>query len=97
MRWIRERLVMLMTIAFVALAVGQNTTASSVAVGIAVVAVGMLVAAQYGGLGVRSRELTVGGRAHAHKESLVDVASPRHPLTPGRPLSRAPGRVVSAA
>lgn len=97
MRWMRDRLVMALTLVFVALAVAQGGTASSLAVGVAVVAVAALLGANYASREFRWRELTVGGRAREHRESLADMASPRHPSTPGRPLSRAPGRVIAAA
>jgi disulfide bond formation protein DsbB len=97
MRWWEQRVVMLMTFVFLALAVAQGGSAASVATGIAVIAVGMLLAARSVGVAVTSRELTIGARARQHRESLSDVAAPRHPLTPGRPKSRAPSEAFSAA
>lgn len=88
---------MLMTIAFVALAVAQSASGASIAIGVAIVAVGVLLGARNASRSIHGREITVGGRARAHKESLAGMASPRHPGTPGRPLSRAPGRALSAA
>lgn len=42
-------------------------------------------------------ELAVGARSRAHRESLSHQAEPAHPLTAGRPLSRAPGAASPAA
>ena len=42
-------------------------------------------------------ELAVGARSRAHRESLSHQAEPAHPLTAGRPLSRAPGVASPAA
>jgi hypothetical protein len=81
---------MLMTLALVALAVGPTASASGIAAGIAVIAIGMLLGARYAGVSIHSRELTIGDRARQHRESLADVAAPRHPSTPGRRRSRAP-------
>jgi hypothetical protein len=97
MRSIRERLAMVMTLAFLALAVSQAGSAGVVATAIAVIAVGMLLGARYAGVTIRSRELTIGERARQHRESMADVAAPRHPATPGRTRSRAPAEGLAAA
>jgi disulfide bond formation protein DsbB len=97
MQWARERLVMIMTLVFVALAVAQTGSTATLAIGVALAAVGVVLGAQIASREIHWREITVGGRARAHKESLAGMASPRHPATPGRPRSRAPGRSFAAA
>ena len=43
-----------------------------------------------------SRELTIGARAHAHREAMNSLPAPAHPSTAGRPRTRAPSMVVPA-
>ena len=97
MRWLRARLVMIMTVVFVALAVAQTESSTAMAATIVGLAVVAALGARYAALVIRSREITVGRRAHEHREGLVEVAAPRHPSTPGRPRTRAPARELRAA
>ena len=83
----------------IALALGQASpleTASVLATGL-LIAVSVALLARAATRPVAQSELAVGSRARAHRESLGEQAEPAHPLTAGRPLSRAPGAVVSAA
>jgi hypothetical protein len=97
MRWMPERLVMVMTLALLAASITQLQSASGLAAGVAVLAVGMLLAARYSGGGLRSRVVTIGHRARQHRQSLSGMPAPRHPATPGRTRSRAPSRGLAAA
>ena len=45
---------------------------------------------------VGSREMTVGSRAHAHREAMTSLPAPAHPSTAGRPRTRAPSLAVPA-
>ncbi|MCU1579055.1 MAG: hypothetical protein JWP19_1259 [Rhodoglobus sp.] len=92
-----ERLVMAMTLALLAASITQPGSASVLASGVAVLAVGMLLAARYSGGGFRSRVVTIGHRARQHRQSLSGMPAPRHPATPGRTRSRAPSRGLAAA
>lgn len=83
----------------VAFALGQPTplaTAGIVAAGVVALAA-LVVVAHAAARPVARVELVVGSRARAHRESLGEQAEPAHPLTAGRPLSRAPGAAASAA
>jgi len=83
----------------VAMAVGEATplaAAASVAASLLVIAA-VVVASRGAVAAVPHAELAVGARSRAHRESLSRQAEPAHPLTAGRPLSRAPGAVISAA
>lgn len=60
------------------------------AAGLAVIAVAALAGARYAAVVIRSREITVGGRASAHRHALSMMPAPQHPATPGRPRTRAP-------
>ena len=105
MRRIHDRLVMLMTLSFLALVVAQlaqGEGAGALVVGlgaatISAIAVSALLAARYSGALLRSRSLTVGARARQHRESLTSMPEPQHPNTVGRVRSRAPGRIAPAA
>ncbi|GAB2449382.1 hypothetical protein HD599_002012 [Conyzicola lurida] len=97
MRWLTERLVMIMTVSFLVLAVSQSEPSSLVFAGIAALAVSTVLAARYAAVIIRSREITVGERAREHRQSLVEMPQPRHPDTPGRPRTRAPSAVTAAA
>ena len=97
MRWLQARLVMIMTVVFVALAVGQFESSTAIAATIVGLAVVAALGARYAAVVIHSREITVGRRAHEHRESLVEVAAPRYPSTPGRPRTRAPALGLQAA
>ena len=88
---------MLMTLAFVTLAVAQPGAASGVAAGVAILTVALLLGARYAATVIGRRAVTVGNRARAHRESLVGMPAPQHPATPGRTRSRAPAGVTAAA
>jgi len=97
MRRIQDRLVMIMTLLFVAVAVSQTGSPAALVAGIAAAALAAAVAARYGGVVVGSREVTVGARAHAHREALSVMPAPQHPATAGRPRTRAPSMAAFAA
>lgn len=83
----------------VALALGQPSplaTAAVLAASVLFVA-GIALVARNAVRPLAYVELAVGSRARAHRESLARQAEPSHPLTAGRPLSRAPGAAASAA
>lgn len=93
MRWLTERLVMLMTVTFLVLAVAQAADPSTALLaGAVAVATAMLVLAQYSALTIARQSLTVGGRAREHRESLTETPAPQHPDTAGRPRTRAPSQ-----
>ena len=97
MRALYERIVMVTTMLFVALAIAQGGSTAVLVASIAAVAVVSVVAVRYAALVTRSRELVVGERAHAHREVLSGMPEPSHPSTAGRPLTRAPARSIPAA
>lgn len=83
----------------VALALGQASpfaTATVLATGM-LLATSLVLLARAATRPIARVELAVGSRARAHRESLGEQAEPAHPLTAGRPLSRAPGAAPSAA
>jgi hypothetical protein len=45
---------------------------------------------------VTAGSLAVGTRGRAHRESLAEIAAPRHPRTRGRVRARAPGMIAAA-
>ncbi len=63
---------------------------------VASVAAVLLIAAIATVVVVAARELTVGGKAHAHREAMSTLPAPAHPSTAGRPRTRAPSRAVPA-
>ena len=91
MRILQERLIALTAVLFLALALSTQPTAvvASIAAVLIIAAVAALVTG--------SRELTVGSRAHAHRDALTTQPSPAHPSTAGRPRTRAPSMAVPAA
>ena len=70
--------------------------AASVAASLLVIAAAV-VASRGAVTAIPHAELAVGARSRAHRESLSPQAEPAHPLTAGRPLSRAPGVAIPAA
>ena len=97
MRYLNERLVMVMTLSFLALSVAQGEPSSMVFAGIAAIAVSAVLVARYAGIVVRSHDAGSGQPARQHRQSLVGLPEPQHPETPGRPRTRAPSRGVAAA
>ena len=90
MRTILERLTALSAVLFLALAL----TTEPAAIVAAVATVVLITAAA--ALVVGSREMTVGSRAHAHREAMTSLPAPAHPSTAGRPRTRAPSMAVPA-
>lgn len=88
---------MVMTTLFVVLAIAQATQPSALLLGAAAVAAVGILAVRYAALVVGSREMTVGSRAHAHREALSTIPAPAHPTTAGRPRTRAPSQSITAA
>ena len=91
MRILQERLVAVAAVLFLELAL--TTEPAAIAASVAAVLIVAMVAALVTG----SRELTVGSRAHAHRDALTTQPSPAHPSTAGRPRTRAPSMAVTAA
>ncbi|MDH6181322.1 hypothetical protein M2152_001504 [Microbacteriaceae bacterium SG_E_30_P1] len=60
-------------------------------------AVAALLAANIAVAVLGSREITVGYRARAHRESFSSSPEPSHPATPGRTRARAPGAFALTA
>jgi len=94
-RSILERLALLAAITFGVLLVTDASAALLAA--IAAVAVVALVGSRYAAVSIRSRSITVGARARAHRESLTSLPAPSHPDTAGRTRSRAPSQSIAAA
>ena len=97
MRAIKTRMVMVMTLLLIAFAVSQGGPTGLLVAGIAAVAVSGVIAIRYAAIVVGSREMTVGARAHAHREAMTGMPAPRHPSTAGRPRTRAPAQSTPAA
>ena len=97
MSWLWQRLVMAMTLSFLALIVAQAEPSGMLLAGLAAIVVAGALSARYAAVAFRSRELTVGSRARQHREALSAMPEPRHPDTAGRPRTRAPARTPSAA
>lgn len=89
-----KRMVMLMTVSFLALALLQVEPSAALLAGAVTIAVGTLLVARIV-FAPRARELRVGSRAREHRELLRALPEPQHPDTDGRPRSRAPSHVVS--
>lgn len=85
-----ERLAALAAVLFIAFALASEP--STLVVGIAAALLVAVLATRV----VGDRELTVGARAHAHREALSTLPAPAHPSTAGRPRTRAPSTVVPA-
>lgn len=85
-----ERLAALAAVLFFALALASEP--STLVVGIAAALLVAVLATRV----VGDRELTVGARAHAHREAMSTLPAPAHPSTAGRPRTRAPSMVVPA-
>jgi len=91
---ILQRLTALAGLAVVALVLADSP---NVMVAIAAVALAAVLASRYAAVAIRSRVLTVGSRASAHRESFSSTPEPAHPDTAGRTRSRAPSPLVTAA
>ena len=102
MRALHTRLVMVMTLSFVALVVSQAAAggaqpAALLAAGLSAVVLTSLIAARYSATMLRTRVITVGSRAREHRQSLFETPEPQHPNTVGRVRARAPGQASAAA
>lgn len=64
-------------------------------VGIAAVAIAVIVATRFVVLAVGSRELVIGSRARQHRHALGRMPAPQHPRTAGRPRTRAPAQSIT--
>ncbi|MEP6482710.1 MAG: hypothetical protein ABJA94_11970 [Rhodoglobus sp.] len=93
MRILNTRLVALATVVFLALAVTEGSNPAALVASIATV---VLVAAVAAALVAGAREVTVGARAHAHRQALNEMPEPSHPATAGRPMTRAPAEAIAA-
>ena len=97
MRLLTERLVMLMTLTFVALAVSQGEPSTLLIAGLLAVAIAAVVVARYASTAVVGHTVSVSDRAREHRAGLLEIPAPRHPNTAGRPRTRAPSRAALAA
>ncbi|MBX3093877.1 MAG: hypothetical protein KF680_04955 [Cryobacterium sp.] len=96
MQRLRSYAVILLTASFLTLALAQPEPSMSLVTGVAVVALGALLAARIVVGVAGAQELMIGARSREHREVLGALPEPQHPDTDGRPRSRAPSRVVSA-
>jgi hypothetical protein len=96
-RFLIERLVMVMTVSFLAMAVAQGEPSTLVFAGLAAIAVSAVLVARYAAIVIRTHDLGVGERARQHRQSLVGMPEPQHPDTAGRPRTRAPSRAPAVA
>lgn len=92
-----ERLVTALSVSVLVLAIAQPESSSLLLAGIATLAVVTALGARYVAVGIRSLRLTVGARAHAHRESFSSIPEPSHPDTAGRTRARAPSQSPLAA
>jgi hypothetical protein len=92
-----ERLMVIATVSFLALALAQGDASLVLVGGMATLVVVAVLSARYAAVSIRSHSLTVGARARAHRESLSSMPEPSHPDTAGRTRSRAPSRSLAAA
>lgn len=97
MRALLERLMVIATVSFLALAVAQGDASLVLVSGVATLVVVAVLSARYAAVSIRSHSLTVGARARAHRESLSSMPEPSHPDTAGRTRSRAPSRSIATA
>jgi hypothetical protein len=96
-RWIAERLVAVLTVSFLVAAVAQPEPSSLVFVGLAALAVTAVLAARYAAVVMAAIDRGVGERAPEHRQQLAGLPEPQHPLTAGRPQTRAPAWGTPAA
>ena len=97
MRILLTRLVIVTSLVFVALAVGQTGSQTLMIAGIAAVLVAGALAVRAAAVVVGARRLTIGARSRQHRNGLVETPEPKHPCTAGRPRSRAPSARPLAA
>jgi len=95
-RRLKDGLIMLMTLSFLAFTVAQAEP-SGFAAAIAAVAITTLLCVRHAASAAYSHEITIGRRAREHREALSVMPSPQHPHTAGRPRTRAPARPLAAA
>jgi hypothetical protein len=89
------RIVAVATALFVVFALMQSASAGAMVASVVALAVASACAVRIAGVVGVSREVTVGARAHAHRESMLGMPAPQHPDTAGRPRTRAPSMVVA--
>jgi len=97
MRALLERLMVIATVSFLALAVAQGDASLVLVSGVATLVVVAVLSARYAAVSIRSHSLTVGARAREHREALTSMPEPSHPDTAGRTRSRAPSRPIATA
>lgn len=105
MRNLLERVVVMLTLSFVAVLVAQTAAqtagapeASTVLLaGIVAFALGALLAARFASALARTTRVGVGERAREHRQQLAAEPAPRHPNTEGRPRTRAPSLSLPVA
>lgn len=97
MRPLVMRVMTLLGLALVVAALGPADQPVALVAALSVASIAALAVAAVVVLAVAPRVVTVGARARQHREVLVEIAAPRHPATPGRTRSRAPGGELSAA
>ena len=94
MRATYERILALAGVLLVALAVSNGSTELLVGVAAITIAAALVIRAT---IVTGERQITVGSRANAHRESLSNQPEPSSPSTPGRPLTRAPAQSIAVA
>lgn len=97
MNHIRTNLVMFMTLSVLVLTVANPQPSAIFFTAVTVLATSAVLGARYLAVLIVSFRLTVGSRAHRHREVLTRIVPPRHPNTPGRPRTRAPSQSEAAA
>jgi hypothetical protein len=98
MRWYAERLVLLSTLCFLALAVSpEGSGGAAVAVSAAALLIAAAVTAQVLVLVGRLAGVPVAERAFARRNGTERQPEPQHPATAGRPRPRAPGQLLPVA
>ncbi len=91
MRTLAQRLVVLLGFALLVGVVVQAEPQGMLVVALAAVTAIGIASIAFGVRAVPRRVVTVGARAREHRELLDAIPAPRHPATPGRTRSRAPG------
>ncbi len=89
MRAALVRSIMLMTAVVLVLTVAQSGSATTIAAGLAAVALAAGLAIRYAARVAPSGE-AASIRSFAHRQATVAMPAPAHPSTPGRTRSRAP-------
>jgi hypothetical protein len=96
-RWMAERLAAVLAVSFLVAVLAGSEPSSLVFAGLAALAVAALLAARYAAVIMRALDPGAGERAPQHREQLVGLPEPQHPLTAGRPQTRAPSEATAAA